>query len=111
MSLCAVLFDVDFTLARPGPDLQPEGYTRIGERHGLVLDTSRYEAAREAALVDLKRDPELEHDEEIWVAFTERIVLGMGGTRPAVRGRRRADERLAASRELRAVRRHDSGAR
>ena len=83
MTLRAVLFDVDFTLARPGPDLQPEGYARIGERHGLELDTSRYEAAREAALVDLKRDPGLEHDEEIWVAFTERIVLGMGGTQPA----------------------------
>ena len=83
MTLRAVLFDVDFTLARPGPDLQPEGYARSGERHGLHLDSRRYEAARDAALVDLKRHPELEHDEEIWVAFTERIVLGMGGTRPA----------------------------
>jgi len=83
MTLRAVLFDVDFTLARPGPELQPEGYTRVGARHGLVLDTAKYGAARDAALVDLKRHPELEHDEEIWVAFTERIVLGMGGTRPA----------------------------
>ena len=83
MSLRAVLFDVDFTLARPGPDLQPEGYVRIGRRHGLVLDTTRYEVARDAALVDLKRHPDLDHDEEIWVAFTERVVLGMGGTAPA----------------------------
>ncbi len=83
MTLRAVLFDVDFTLARPGPDLQPEGYARIGERHVLALDTARYKAARDAALVDLKRHPELDHDEEIWVAFTERIVLGMGGTEPA----------------------------
>ena len=78
----AVLFDVDFTLARPGPELGPEGYVRAGERHGLTLVASRYEAARDAAFVDLKRHPEFEHDEEIWYAFTERIVLGMGGTRP-----------------------------
>src|SRR3954447_9179938 len=84
-ALKAVLFDVDFTLAKPGPELMPEGYVRCGERHGLALDPARYEQARDAALVDLKRHPELDHDEEIWVAFTERIVLGMGGSAPASR--------------------------
>jgi HAD superfamily hydrolase (TIGR01662 family) len=83
MSLRAVLFDVDFTLARPGPELGPDGYVRAGERHGLTLDATLYEAARDAAFVDLKRHPELVHDDEIWIAFTERIVLGMGGTQPA----------------------------
>jgi len=82
MTLRAVLFDVDFTLAKPGPELMPEGYVRCGERHGLTLEASRYEEAREAALIELKRHPELDHDEAIWVAFTERIVVGMGGTRP-----------------------------
>ena len=77
--LKAVLFDVDFTLARPGPELGPDGYVRAGARHGLRLDRSRYEAARDAALVDLHRHPELEHDDEIWFRFTERIVRGMGG--------------------------------
>jgi len=77
--LRAVLFDVDFTLARPGPELGPEGYVRAGERHGLTLDPGRYEEARDAALVDLRRHPELEHDDEIWFRFTERIVRGMGG--------------------------------
>lgn len=77
--LSAVLFDVDFTLARPGPELGPEGYVRAGERHGLRLEPGRYEAARDAALVDLRRHPELEHDDEIWFRFTERIVRGMGG--------------------------------
>ena len=77
--LRAVLFDVDFTLARPGPELGPEGYVRAGERHGLHLEPTRYEAARDAALVDLRRHPELEHDDEIWFRFTERIVRGMGG--------------------------------
>jgi len=77
--LRAVLFDVDFTLARPGPELGPDGYVRAGERHGLRLEAARYEAARDAALVDLRRHPELEHDDEIWFRFTERIVRGMGG--------------------------------
>ncbi|HVU78646.1 MAG TPA: HAD family hydrolase [Gaiellaceae bacterium] len=79
MALSAVIFDVDFTIARPGPDLGPEGYRRLGERHGLTLDPARYEEARRAALVDLKRHPELDHDEEIWIRFTERIIVGMGG--------------------------------
>ena len=75
----AVLFDVDFTLFRPGPELGPEGYRRLGERHGLELDPGRYDDARFAALDELQRHPELEHDEELWVRFTERIVRGMGG--------------------------------
>jgi HAD superfamily hydrolase (TIGR01549 family) len=75
----AVLFDVDFTIARPGPELGPEGYQRLGVRFGLELDPSRYEAAREQAVEGIRRHPELEHDEEIWVAFTERIIRGMGG--------------------------------
>jgi HAD superfamily hydrolase (TIGR01549 family) len=77
--LRAVLFDVDFTIARPGPELGPEGYRRLGERFGLQLEPSRYAEAREKAIEGLRRHPELEHDEEIWVAFTERIIQGMGG--------------------------------
>ena len=76
--LRAVLFDVDFTLFRPGPELGPEGYRRIGERHGLDLDPNRHAGARAAALVAVQRKHELVHDEEVWVAFTEQIVLGMG---------------------------------
>jgi putative hydrolase of the HAD superfamily len=75
----AVLFDVDFTLARPGPELGPEGYVRAGERHGLRLDPARYEAARDTARGELKTHPDFEHDNEIWFRFTERIVRGMGG--------------------------------
>jgi putative hydrolase of the HAD superfamily len=77
--LRAVLFDVDFTLVKPGPELGPEGYRRRGEQFGLELDPARYEEARVAALESFQRHPELMHDEEIWVAFTERIVRGMGG--------------------------------
>jgi putative hydrolase of the HAD superfamily len=79
------LFDVDFTLARPGPDLGPEGYRRLGARYGLELDPARYPEARAAALATLQRHPELRHDEELWFAFTERIVRGMGGDADAAR--------------------------
>jgi putative hydrolase of the HAD superfamily len=79
MPLRAVLFDVDFTLCRPGPELSPERYARIAARHGITLDTSRYEVAREAAVLNLKRHPELLHDESIWHRFTEEIFTGMGG--------------------------------
>jgi putative hydrolase of the HAD superfamily len=75
----AVVFDVDFTLARPGPELGPEGYRAVGARYGLELDPSRYEEARRQALDVLERHPELDHDEEIWVLFTQRIIEGMGG--------------------------------
>ena len=78
--LRAVVFDVDFTIARPGPDLGADGYVRLGHRHGLELDPTRYDEARRAAFATLKRHPELDHDEEIWVLFTERIIEGMGGT-------------------------------
>ncbi len=78
-ALKAVIFDVDYTIAQPGPDLGPEGYRRLGERYGLVLDPARYDEARRAAFTTLKRHPELDHDEEIWVLFTQRIIEGMGG--------------------------------
>jgi len=77
--LRAVLFDVDYTLAKPGPDLGPEGYERLGRRYGLTLDPSAYGRARLAAIEELERHPELDHDEAVWVLFTERIIRGMGG--------------------------------
>ena len=81
----AVLFDVDFTLAKPGPLLGPQGYRAAGERLGLVLDPGLYTDARIAAIDDLVHHPELEHDAEIWIRFTEDIVRGMGGEGEHVR--------------------------
>jgi HAD superfamily hydrolase (TIGR01662 family) len=79
MTLEAVVFDVDFTIAKPGPDLGPEGYKLLGARFGLELDPARYDEARRVAIATLKRHPELDHDEEVWILFTERIIAGMGG--------------------------------
>jgi putative hydrolase of the HAD superfamily len=79
MNIQAVLFDLDFTLAKPGPDLGPEGYQRLGRRFGLELDPALYKEARAKAVEGLHKHPDFRHDEEIWVAFTERIVRGMGG--------------------------------
>ena len=83
--LRAVLLDVDFTLARPGPLLGAAGYTDAAARHGLELDVERYDEARLGAFRDVERHPELDHDEEIWVRFTEDVLRGMGGEGPAVR--------------------------
>jgi HAD superfamily hydrolase (TIGR01549 family) len=80
----AVLFDVDFTLARPGPELGPEGYERVGATYGLRLDPARYPAARRAAIADLQAHPDLDHDEEVWMRFTKDIVCRMGGDGPDV---------------------------
>jgi HAD superfamily hydrolase (TIGR01549 family) len=96
-NLEAVLFDVDFTLVRPGPELGPEGYRRLGGRHGLVLEPERYETARAVAIETLKRHPELRHDDEIWIAFTEVIVREMGGD---AAGARECAEEMTAAWEL-----------
>jgi putative hydrolase of the HAD superfamily len=93
----AVLFDVDFTLVHPGPELGPEGYRRLGERHGLALAPELYDVARAAAITSLKRDPEFRHDDEIWIAFTEQIVRGMGGD---AEGARACAEEMTAAWEL-----------
>jgi putative hydrolase of the HAD superfamily len=93
----AVVFDVDFTLARPGPDLGPEGYRQLGRRYGLELDPSRYEQARIDAFAEVKRHPELDHDEEIWVLFTERIIIGMGGRGNTYEAAREMERRWSQS--------------
>ena len=81
----AVLFDVDFTLCKPGPLLGPKGYREAGERYGVSLEPALYGQARTAAFEHLRHHPELDHDEEVWVRFTEDIVRGMGGTGPGAR--------------------------
>ena len=78
--LKAVLFDVDFTLFRPGPELGPEGVpARGGAARAARSTRTGTTEARARAIETLQQNHELVHDEEIWIAFTEQIVLGMGG--------------------------------
>jgi HAD superfamily hydrolase (TIGR01662 family) len=85
MDLRAILFDVDFTLAKPGPLLGGPGYRDAAARFGLELDPARYAEARAAAVLDIQQHPELDHDEEVWVRFTEDILRGMGADGPDIR--------------------------
>ena len=59
---------------------------------------------RAAAVLDLKQHPELEHDEEVWLRFTEDIVRGMGGEGSLPLGRPGDHRPLARVGELRALR-------
>jgi HAD superfamily hydrolase (TIGR01549 family) len=85
VNVAAVLFDVDFTICRPGPELQPEAYAQRGRDFGLRLDSSLFEPSRLAALAELKRHPELVHEDELWISFSERIIRAMGGEGKGVR--------------------------
>ena len=88
------------------------GTGKVGERHGLALDPDCYESARLAALESLQRHPDHVHDDELWIAFTEQIVRGMGGEGDGARAvRRRARPRLGAARALHALRGRAAGAR
>jgi putative hydrolase of the HAD superfamily len=84
-ALEAVLFDVDFTICRPGPELRPEAYAERGSEYGLELDPALFEPTRRAALSSLKRHTGLVHDDELWISFTEQIISGMGGEGEGVR--------------------------
>jgi putative hydrolase of the HAD superfamily len=77
LNVKAVLFDVDFTLAKPRGDLGPDGFQRMGREHGL--DAARFPEAWAAATESLPRDPGLRHDAELWPALSERVFRGMGG--------------------------------
>jgi putative hydrolase of the HAD superfamily len=79
----AVFFDVDFTLIYPGPTFRGEGYRAFCARHGMDVDASKFPRAVAAAapLLDV---PDEAYDDEIFIAYTRRIIEGMGGTGPHV---------------------------
>jgi HAD superfamily hydrolase (TIGR01549 family) len=85
VNVSAVLFDVDFTICRPGPELRPEAYAQRGSAFDLRLDPDLFEPSRRAALAELQRHPELVHEDELWISFSEQIIRGMGGEGEGVR--------------------------
>jgi putative hydrolase of the HAD superfamily len=77
----AIFFDVDFTLIHPGPAFQGHGYSEFCARHGVAVDPSRFSAAVAAASASLHSEGGA-YDPEIFVAYTKRIIEGMGGRGP-----------------------------
>lgn len=77
----AVLFDVDFTLIRPGPTFEGEGYQRFCAGYGIDVDPALFDAAvsSAASLLHLPEDEEGMYDERIFVGFTRHIIEQMGG--------------------------------
>lgn len=80
----AVCFDVDFTLIYPGPTFRGEGYQRFGDRHGLRLDVSRFDAAVGAAAPILDAAQGDIYDAAIFHRYTAAIIEAMGGEGPGV---------------------------
>lgn len=84
MTTRAVFFDVDFTLICPGPTFRGEGYRAFCARYGMDVDASCFPAAVAAAAELLEQPEDAEYSEEIFVAYTRRIIERMGGTGPSV---------------------------
>jgi HAD superfamily hydrolase (TIGR01549 family) len=76
----AVLFDVDYTLIKPGPVFDVEGYVRNGRRFGLALDPERWPQAQRAAWAAVKQRRESsghEHDMALIPAVTRAVVCAL----------------------------------
>jgi putative hydrolase of the HAD superfamily len=84
MTTRAVFFDVDFTLIYPGPAFSGEGYGDFCARHGIVVDSSKFDAAVEAAAPLLDQPDDAVYAPEVFIAYTSRIIEGMGGSGPGV---------------------------
>ena len=80
----AVFFDVDFTLITPGPTFRAEGYRAFCERHGMVVDESKFAQAVIDAAPLLDSPEELPYHDDIYIRYTRRIVEGMGGWGPTL---------------------------
>jgi len=74
----AVFFDVDFTLIHPGPRFQGTGYQATCARYGVTVDPARFDAAVTGA-APLLDSADQRYDAGLFVAFTRRIIHGMGG--------------------------------
>ena len=79
----AVFFDVDFTLIYPGPAFQGVGYRDFCARHGVEVDPERFTAAVASASSLLDAGGGL-YDPAVFIDYTRRIIVAMGGTGPAV---------------------------
>ena len=76
----AVFFDVDFTLIHPGPTFDATGYRSFSERHGLSVDTARFDAAVAAASRELEVGEDASYRRELFVGYARRVIEEMGGS-------------------------------
>jgi HAD superfamily hydrolase (TIGR01549 family) len=76
-----VLFDVDYTLIKPGPVFDLDGYIRNGRRFGLTLDPERWPRAQRAAwaIVEERRAGGHAHDMALIPAVTHAVVGALAG--------------------------------
>lgn len=79
----AVFFDVDFTLIYPGPMFQGAGYRDFCAQYGNEVDPATFEQAVASASSVLDAQGGL-YDPAVFIAYTRRIIEGMGGSGPAV---------------------------
>jgi HAD superfamily hydrolase (TIGR01549 family) len=80
----AVLFDVDFTLIYPGPTFQGEGYQAFCASYGIDADAALFPTAIADASALLQAPDDAVYDDEVYVAYTRRIIEGMGGRGDAI---------------------------
>ena len=74
----AVFFDVDFTLIRPGPVFDGEGYRIFAARYGLRVDPLRFEDAVRLASVELDRLQDDVYRPEPFLRYAGRVLIEMG---------------------------------
>ncbi|HZT76730.1 MAG TPA: HAD family hydrolase [Vicinamibacterales bacterium] len=84
MTAHAVFFDVDFTLIYPGPTFRGDGYRAFCARYGVDVDPARFEQAVAAAAPLLDQPDDAVYDPDVFIAYTSRIIEGMGGRGPTI---------------------------
>ena len=84
MTVRAVFFDVDFTLIYPGPTFRGEGYQAFCARHDMDVDPDRFDQAVATAAPLLDVSDDAIYDPAVFIAYTGRIIEGMGGRGPGV---------------------------
>ncbi len=85
MTRCkAVFFDVDFTLIYPGPTFDAAGYRSFSRRHGVRVDTERFEAAVTTASHELEVGEDASYRAELFVRYARRVIEEMGGSGPGI---------------------------
>ena len=76
----AVFFDVDFTLIYPGPTFAAAGYRLFSQRHGLSVDTARFDVAVTAASRELEVGDDPSYRRDLFVRYARRVIEEMGGS-------------------------------